>query len=448
MYQWLFATAIVGGALAALAAFMLGCQSWEHRRVMRRAPGAAPHADAQRVILFVPCKGKESGLRDNLQPLLEQDHGNYELAFVIESADDPARPIIEDLVADFSRRRANPRPARGPLSVRLVIAGRAASEGQKVYNLRAATARLPASAEILAFADSDARPRTDWLRRLVANLSRPGVGASTGYRWFVPARPSLANLLLYSINATAASLYGPRTLQPVWGGSWALRRPVFDRVRLQRKWKGMLTDDLSALNVIRAAGLRVMFESGCMVPAPVDATLAEMFAFLRRQYLIGRQYLPLWWAAALATTTLTALGVAAGVAATAAGLACGALTWWLPAAMVLAWYGVGVARAIIRRDLGRRYLPQYQRELAPAMRFDLWAWPLAAAVNWAAIASTALARRMTWRGVTYRLLPRGRTEVLRRDGVPQTSRRIRKFAKPLAGNLPIPKPVSAARSVF
>lgn len=439
MYAIWCLAATAAGALAALLSFMLGCQSWEHRRTMRRTPGNAPPVDdGQRAVVFVPCKGSEPGLRDNLQPLFQQDYRNYELAFIVEAEDDPACPIIESLVAEYRRLRAAT-PGEGPLAVQLVIAGQATDDGQKVHNLRAATARLSAPIAILAFVDSDARPRADWLRRLVANLSRSQVGASTGYRWFVPARPSLANHLLYSINATAASLYGPRTLQPVWGGSWALSRSVFDRVRLRRKWKGMLTDDLSALNVVRAAKLSVLFESGCMVASPVDASFGQMFAFLRRQYLIGRQHLPGWWSAALAATTLTVAGAGCGVAATVTGLATGARTWWLPATMVLAWYAVGVARAVIRRDLGRRYLPQHQSELASAMRFDLWAWPLAAAVNWAAIASTVLARRITWRGVTYRLLAGGRAQVLRRDRIRESPSQLRTFPKQVAGISPISK---------
>ena len=43
-----------------------------------------------RVELFAPCKGHEPGLEDNLRALLRQDYANYQVAFIVESADDPA----------------------------------------------------------------------------------------------------------------------------------------------------------------------------------------------------------------------------------------------------------------------------------------------------------------------------------------------------------------------
>jgi hypothetical protein len=75
------------------------------------------------------------------------------------------------------------------------------------------------------------------------------------------------------------------------------------------------------------------------------------------------------------------------------------------------------------------------------MRFDLWAWPVAAAVNWAAIASTTLARRITWRGITYRLLAGGRAKVLRREANRKTASHIRLLPKELAGRSSISKAV-------
>ena len=76
---------------------------------------------------------------------------------------------------------------------RLILAGAAQESGQKVHNLRVATESLPPEITYLAFFDADARPTACWLRVLLARLDRGEVGATTGYRWFVPLRPSLAN---------------------------------------------------------------------------------------------------------------------------------------------------------------------------------------------------------------------------------------------------------------
>ena len=181
-----------------------------------------------RVRLLAPCKGIDVGLTENLRPLLEQDYPNYEVVFIVESADDPARETIRRLMAE-SRRAA----------VKLVVSGKASDTGQKVHNLRVGTDNLPADVEILAFVDSDARPYPAWLRLLVQRLDTPGAAAATGYRWFVPTRPSLAAYIQYSINACAAVMYRPDARGLVWGGSWAIRRDSkFDQCGLHTRLAG------------------------------------------------------------------------------------------------------------------------------------------------------------------------------------------------------------------
>ena len=88
---------------------------------------------------------------------------------------------------------------------------------------------------------------------------------------------------------------------------------------------------------------------------------------------------------------------------------------WAPAAACAGWYAINLARAAIRRDLSRIYLPERTSQLAAANRFDAWAAPLAATVNWAAIVSSIITRRMTWRGIEYEVLRDGRARIVGRD---------------------------------
>jgi ceramide glucosyltransferase len=444
-YPWLIISTVFAG-LALLESFLLSCQSWEHRRFARKRLRSrfnlktgfakiererscqqeeawlrlSPDLDNktpsvagldQRVVLFSPCKGIDLGFKDNLRPLFCQDYDNYELVFIVESDRDPACPIILKLIAEYPH-----------VNCRFLVAGQASNTGQKVHNLRAATRQLAPEVKILAFVDSDARPHPAWLGQLVQRLSHPGVGIATGYRWFVPERPTLANLLLHSINATAASLYSPKGLNPVWGGSWAISRERFDGLKLREVWDGMLTDDLVATNLIRQANLKVEFEPTCMLASPLDFSFNQMFNFLRRQYLISRHYMPRWWALTLLATTLMILGFWGSLTALAAGLIWQIPGTWLPAVCCMALYLWGIVRASIRCDLARQYLPQRRHDLVRAMWFDCLAAPLAALVNWAAILSTMGERHLVWRGITYRLLADGKTCIIaRRDEIKPVS---------------------------
>lgn len=402
MPTFLATLATLGAVAATLLCFLLGCQSWEHRRRTRNRLREPVRENPARVALIAPCKGIEPGLRDNLRRLFRQTHDNYEIVFVVESEHDPACQVILSLIAEHAQPRA-----------KLVVAGLAELGCQKVHNLEAGVAAAGDAAEVLAFVDSDARPHAGWLSQLVQRLDDPGVGVSTGYRWFLPSTPTAAAAVLCNINATAASLYTPKTFQPVWGGSWAMRREVYEQIDLEGQWRGRLTDDLVATNVVLAAGLRVEFEPGCMVASPLEATWSTMFAFLRRQYIIGRLYARQWWSLALLATTVNVLGFWGGALAAAVGVLSEADWAWAPAAACLAWYAVSAGRAWIRRDLARLYLPPLlEVRMARVYRIDVWAAPVIAAINWIAIVTTVASRQMQWRDIQYELLPGGIARVI------------------------------------
>lgn len=391
-------------------AFMLGVQTWETRRFVRQRKARPPGGgESKRVALFAPCKGQDVGLLENLRPLLRQDHPNYEVVFVVESEDDPAVPTIRALL-----------DAPRDVPARLAVAGRATGCGQKVHNLRYATGDLPPDIEILAFVDSDARPREDWLRYLVQRLDRPGAGAATGYRWFVPARPTVANWVLYSVNSTAAGLLGPGVGRLVWGGSWAVRREVFDLARIRDAWNGTLSDDLVATRALRHASLRVEFEPACVTASPLDGDWRQTLSFLRRQYLIGRFYIHRWWAITLVWTTVSQVGFWGGLAAATIGMARGESGWPWPAAIALAWYATFVIRGMYRRDMARLYVGDVGPSLAAAIWFDMLAGPLAAAINWALLFCSMWGRHIHWRGISYRLDAGGGTRPLVNAATPRT----------------------------
>ncbi|MBI2823704.1 MAG: glycosyltransferase [Planctomycetia bacterium] len=397
---------LAGGAL--VQAFLLGLQTYEHRRFARsRRRHAREEPMMNRVLLVAPCKGVEWGLADNLRPLLAQDYPNYEVAFVVESADDPACATIRRLMA--AERR---------VPVKLLVAGKATDTGQKIHNLLAATADLPFNVEIIAFVDSDARPHPGWLRLLVQRLDDPRAAAATGYRWFVPVRPSLAAYIQYSINACAAIIYRRDARGLVWGGSWAIRRDKFEASGLREAWRGTLSDDLMASRVLRAKRMPVTFEPACMLPSPLELDLRQMLEFLRRQYVIGKTYTLRNWCIGFAAIVSSALAFWGSLIAAWYGVATGAAWTWMPVAFCAAWYALNVVRGYLRQSTAREYLPERFPALESACRFDTYASPLVALVNAGVMLAALVGRQITWRGNTYRLYQGGRIRLLSTAGAP------------------------------
>jgi len=399
-----YAAYLLVSLLGLLQAILVGVQTWEHRRFARRRlaglHGAVPRG---RVLVIVPCCGAEPGLEENLRTVLAQDYPDYAVRFVVESSRDPACGVIWRLI------RQHPQ-----VDAEVVVAGRATTQGQKVHNLLSATAQLPPDIEYLAFADSDARLRPQWLRALVGGIDGADVVAATGYRWFVPARNSLANFLVYSLNSCVAVFLGKNSPTVVWGGSWAIRRRHFEWLGLRRAWQGMLDEDLVAGGVFRRAGLRVAFEPACMVATPVDHGFKAMLAFARRQYFLTRFYSRLAWHVIALSTVLANAVFWSNVAAASIGFWQRAGWAWLPASLAAALYGIGAATGYLRSDLAGLYFPELRHRLRGARWFEVLAGPLIILANLVVVGASAIGREIRWRGIAYRLHPDGRIAAIRR----------------------------------
>src|SRR4028119_2496002 len=89
------------------------------RELSAPTPGYAPFAT-----VVVPCRGLEQGLRENLHALCQQNYPAFEIIFVVDSADDPASQVIEEV------RRACGEVSSRP--TRMLAAGAAIESGQKV----------------------------------------------------------------------------------------------------------------------------------------------------------------------------------------------------------------------------------------------------------------------------------------------------------------------------
>ena len=199
------------------------------RETARPLPDFKPFAS-----VIAPCRGLEDGLRENIAALFKQEYPAYEIVFVTDRADDPSLSVINELISAESF-------ANG-VYVRVVIAGDATDSGQKVHNLRTAVTEIDRRSGVLVFVDTDARPDASWLRSLVAPLADEGIGAATGYRWFIPTSGSLASHLRSVWNASIASALGERGDRNFcWGGSTAIRRATFDKLQIRERWSGTLS---------------------------------------------------------------------------------------------------------------------------------------------------------------------------------------------------------------
>ncbi|MGH9901821.1 MAG: glycosyltransferase [Pyrinomonadaceae bacterium] len=379
---------------------------------VRREAGAKRPLFMPSASVIVPCRGMDEGLRANIGALFDQHYPSYELVFVSDRADDPALSIIEDVRRQYE--------GRGVPSVRVIVAGRARACGQKVHNLRAAVGEVDPSSEVLVFVDTDARPRRDWLRALVAPLADASIGAATGYRWFLPVVGNFASHLRAVWNASITSALGPRRDRNFcWGGSTAIRRATFERLNVLEEWRGALSDDYALTRALQRAKLPIHFVPDCLTASHEDCDFAQLVEFTTRQLKITRVYAPHLWKIVLISNLLWVAVFYGGIAIISTRAALG-LTFALPLTLVCLIYLLGIFKASLRlRAVASPPGPLagYRSLLsAGALVSHLFLWPLASALYTYNALAAAFSRRITWRGMTYELKSPRETVII--SGVP------------------------------
>lgn len=374
-------------------------------RTLRRARHAStPAGPCPKTAVILCLRGSDPFLTACLEAILHQDYPCYDLRIVIDSPEDPAWKIAEQVAT---------RCGAANVQIR-ALTSRRPTCSLKCSSLVQAVSELDASYEVIALLDADTVPHRTWLRELVAPLADERVAAATGNRWYMPESASWGSLVRRLWNAAAVvQMYAYRI---PWGGTLALKASVLRGSDLLDRWAHAFCEDTMLYSVLRRSGHRVAFVPSLMMVNREDCSVGSFYRWVRRQLLTARLYHPAWAMVVghgLLVSLAQWIGVVSLIVALAAGY--GLAAAWLLAGMGLYWGTMaGLLAAMeagIRRMLAARG-ELYGRVSNPLQVSSLLrvgaAMLLTQAVYPAALLSALFLRTVEWRGVRYRIQgPRG-----------------------------------------
>jgi cellulose synthase/poly-beta-1,6-N-acetylglucosamine synthase-like glycosyltransferase len=378
-----------------------------YRYAIKKTTGKKQGYSCPQTLLTVPCKGIDNNFERNIEAFFKLDHENYTLHLVVQADDDPAHARLRAIIARCG-------DASNAKTIKILIAGIADGCSQKIHNLLHSCRNAPEGTEIFAFADADAYVTESWLKNLVRPLRHKRYGATTGYRWFIPPTNNLASFALSSLNAKVAQLLGNSHFNQAWGGSMAIRTETFHRIGLDKAWQNAISDDLCLSHMVKKAKMIVAFVPACLVASYESTTWPKLFEFARRQFLITRISTPGTWWFGIFSSAFSLFGSWGALVIAIIAAATAKPELMLYAAVPISFFACQTMRAIIRQRMIVRLLPNDAKNMKPAIVADIlgasfWPW-----LMFIYILSSAIGRKITWRGTTYKLIGPTQTEIIKK----------------------------------
>jgi cellulose synthase/poly-beta-1,6-N-acetylglucosamine synthase-like glycosyltransferase len=345
------------------------------------------------VSVIVPCRGLDEDLEKNLSALFRQDFPHYEVIFVIDSETDEAFSVIGKVLRSKAEKIVS----------KIVVAGKAVSESQKVHNLREAVLHIAEESEIIVFVDSDARPSSNWLKALIAPLKNEKIGASTSYRWFISKKFSFASEMRSVWNASIASALGPNTKSNFcWGGSMAIRRETFEKIKMRERWCGTLSDDFAVTRTMNENGLEIFFVPRALTVSVGNCNFQELLEFTTRQMKITRVYAPhLWKKSFVGAALFNLVFVWAGFNLFFAESSSFVFWFSLVSVFLISIFSIG--KSHWRLKAVRLVLKDYENDLKKQRWTQNTLWILTPALFFYNAFCAWFSRKICWRGIQYEL---------------------------------------------
>lgn len=213
------------------------------------------------ITIVKPVHGLDAQLHDNLRSFCEQDYPCFQIIFSVAKTDDPALPIIRNLIAEYRQ-----------LDLALVVSDRRIGSNNKISNV--VNGAQQAKHDLLVIADSDMRVSRSYLRSIAKAFEAPDVGAATCL-YTGSAVGKLASRLacMYINDSFLPSILVALRMEKLnfcFGATMAVRRKALEAIGGFAQLGNFLADDYMLGKLVSEQGYRVV-----LAPVVVENIVQE-----------------------------------------------------------------------------------------------------------------------------------------------------------------------------
>lgn len=311
-----------------------------------------------KVLVIVPCKGKDITLYDNLLSLKKQNYKNYDLIAVVADKKDYAVKEIKKA------------------GIKFIIAEKSDKGSAKVRSLYTALKNYKYDAYV--FADSDITAKSNWLKNLIAPLSDKKIGLSTSFPYFNPVAGFWSDVKMMW-GFVGQGMMESEITRFGWGGSLAFRRDILDKESLEY-FRNSISDDIAITRIVKAKDLGMAYSKKSQPVVNSDDNFSSFWEWSTRQTAFTIS----------ASRRTYYYGVAFYFANILLFISAIALSFYsLIFLIFLIPFGIGIVKNLSR-----------------VKKMSLIVFPVAFMMNFIYLVNLLLAGRMKevrWRGITYSL---------------------------------------------
>jgi len=370
---------------------LLTLMLYSREHVRRSFPGRQPETvfwpTSPKVAVIVPLTGNSPEMCAALESLLSQPYPNYETLLVTRDPEDPATPLVRELLSRHAL-------------VRHIVSGPTTSGSQKNHSILAGIGAVSDDTEILVFCDSTHQAPPNFLRDLINLIVTGQAVITSGFHRIIPGDARISTLGMLQTVLALHLLHGIPDIALPWGGAIAMLRAAFHDYGLAAVLKENVLDDFPMGQRLLRFGIRSVPVATAILNTDLSGqTRRGWEIWLTRQMLYLKYCLPGTWLAAALVVWLLAGPI---LLAALAGL--GGILGVVAPPLALASWGFLLALTA---------LGTWFRTLVPAP-VPLGRWLLGFYANifmacWCYL-KTWQTDIIAWRGISYRVTWGGRVK--------------------------------------